>query len=339
MFDYAVYIGRFQPFHIGHQSVLKFALQNARKVILLVGSSNLHISPKNPFTFEERKRFIQASARECDSGDRITILPLNDIPYNDTAWCTQVRTLVTSVTGDDAKIALVGFNKDPSTYYLSMFPEWANIDVKHQHGTFNATGVRELFFQKTPVTSEFLALDVRKALREFAVTDKFKWLLNEVEFIRKYNKEWGDGPFITTDTVATQSGRILLVNRKRPPYVGALALPGGFLNHSERIIDGAVRELKEETRISDQHGEIPHGKLRSFITDVEVFDAPDRDPRGRIVTHAHRIIFPDSKEPFKVRGDDDAEHAQWYNLSDLNPRDFMGDHWFIIQKMTGIQWK
>lgn len=345
MHDYAVYIGRFQPFHVGHKSVMKYALQMARKVIILVGSSNLHRSPKNPFTFEERKKFIEYNAAECDATGRVTILPLNDVPYNDTAWQTQVRTLVGGVAGNDAKIAIVGFDKDPSTYYLRMFPEWDSINVLHQYGTFNATGVRKQFFQQTPVTSEFLAVPVRKALREFVFTNEFKWLLNEAEFLERYHADWGQGPFVTADAVATQSGHILLVNRKRPPFAGSLALPGGFLNRpgdkngSERIIDASVRELKEETRISDAHGEIPAGKLKSFITGQDYFDEAERDPRGRIITHAFRYEFPDSKERFKVRGDDDAEKAQWYSLSDLDPRDFMADHWFIIQKMTGISWK
>lgn len=339
MHDYAVYIGRFQPFHIGHQTVLKYALKKARKVILLIGSSNLHISPKNPFTFEERKRFVQYNIVECEATGRVSILPLNDVPYNDTAWQTQVRTLVESITGPTADVALIGFNKDPSTYYLDMFPEWKKIDVIHQHGTFNATSVRKQFFQEAPIISEFLNLEVRKALREFAFTPQFKWIYNEVKFLEGYHKEWGTGPFITTDSVATQSGHVLLVRRKYPPYAGSLALPGGFLNKNERILDGTVRELKEETRISDQHGEIPAGKLRSFITDTFVYDDPERDARGRLVTHASRFKFPDAKERWKVIGDDDAESAQWYSLHDLDPRKFMADHWFIIQQMTGIQWK
>lgn len=347
MHDYAVMIGRFQPFHVGHLSILKYALEHAKRVIILVGSANLHRSPKNPFTFEERKQFIQHNLVEIEADQLVHILPLNDVPYNDTAWQTQVRTLVESVSWKtkNPSISLIGYDKDPSSYYLNMFPEWDKISVPQQFGTFDATGIRKQFFQKTPVTSEFLALEVRRELREFAFTDEFKWLLDEVEFLDGYHQTWGKGPFVTVDAVATQSGHILLVRRRAAPYAGALALPGGFLsrpsdkNGSELLIDASVRELKEETRISDQHGEIPHGKLKSYITGCEVFDSPDRDPRGRLITHAYRYSFPNTKERFHVKGDDDAESAQWYSLHDLNPRDFMGDHWFIIQKMVGIQWK
>jgi bifunctional NMN adenylyltransferase/nudix hydrolase len=340
MHDYAVYIGRFQPFHDGHRETLKRALSMARQVILLKGSSNLHISPKNPWSYDECKRYIEYNIDDLDAKGRIIIRDLNDVPYNDTAWQTQVRGIVEAVIGrPNADVALIGFNKDPSTYYLDMFPEWSKINVQNQYGTINATGIRKQFFQETPIISEFLSQKVRAALKGYAFTPEFKWLLNEVKFLDGYQKEWGQGPFITTDSVATQSGHILLIRRKFPPYAGALALPGGFVNQYERIIDGTVRELKEETRIADQHGEIPAGKLRSFITGTEIFDDPGRDPRGRLVTHASRFIFPDAKERWTVRGDDDAEHAQWHSLHELDPTQFMADHWFIIQKMTGISWK
>ena len=342
-YDYAIYIGRFQPFHVGHQRVVEFALQRAHKLGILVGSSNLHISPKNPWTFEEREGYIKDTLDERGyPHSRYSCVPLNDIPYNDTAWITQVRELVSDLVDDtpNSKICLVGFQKDSSSEYTKWFPEWDFINVPQQYGTFNATDIRNQYFVDTPVTSEFLAREVRSELREFAFTDKFKWLLREQKFLADYHKQWGTGPFITTDSVVTQKGSILLVRRKFAPYQGALALPGGFLNPQERIMDGCVRELKEETRIADKHGEIPIGKLKSYIKGRDyVFDDPARSARGRIITHAFHFELPDNVDMFKVRGDDDAESAQWYSLHDLNPRDFMEDHWFIIQQMTGIPWK
>lgn len=40
-FDYLVFIGRFQPFHLGHKSVIDQALTLAKDVIILIGSANL----------------------------------------------------------------------------------------------------------------------------------------------------------------------------------------------------------------------------------------------------------------------------------------------------------
>lgn len=337
MYDYAVYIGRFQPFHIGHKRVLQFANQQARKTIMLVGSSNMHRSPKNPWTFEERKKFIEMTVAE--SGDRKPIiLPINDIPYNDTAWLTQVRGIVHQAIPEGSKVVLVGFKKDESSFYLDLFKGWDYVPVHSQFGTLNATDIRNLYFKETPITSEFLAMDVRRWLREFALTDTFRWLLNEQQFLVDYRKKWGPGPFNTADCVVVQSGRILLVTRKHPPYRGALALPGGFINASERIIDSAVRELSEETQIGDDRGEIPRGVLKSYIRKSALFDDPARSERGRIITNAFLLQLPDNKQ-FYVKGDDDAEAAGWYPLDSLDPRQFMEDHWFIIQELTGVTWK
>ncbi len=52
--DVLVFMGRFQPLHIGHQFVIDQALQRADHVILLVGSANVARNPRNPFTVEER---------------------------------------------------------------------------------------------------------------------------------------------------------------------------------------------------------------------------------------------------------------------------------------------
>ncbi len=335
-YDFANVIMRGEPLHEGHVRMIKFAKQQAARVNILVGSSFQHRSPKNPFTFSERRAMLIGA--EMMAPDCLNVVPIKDMPYNDTAWLTQVRDTVAKITPTGSSMALVGYKKpgDATAYYQDLFPEWDYVSAK-QFSTINATDVRNQYFQDSPMVSEFLPPNVRKFMKEFIYTETFKWLLDEQKFLIEYHKKWGKGPFITTDNVVTQSGHILLVTRKEPPYRGALALPGGFLNPGEYILDGAIRELKEETRIEDGRGEIPPAKLRSFITASEVFDDPNRSARGRIVTHAFRYKLPDGKGLWRVRGDDDAEKAQWYPISKLRSEDFMEDHGAIIQKMVGVQ--
>lgn len=54
-------IGRFQPFHIGHLSAVKFALSNVDKLWIGIGSSNKSNERRNPFTTDERKEMILSS--------------------------------------------------------------------------------------------------------------------------------------------------------------------------------------------------------------------------------------------------------------------------------------
>ena len=60
-FDVAVLIGRFQPFHNGHATLLAKALETADKVLVLLGSARAARNAKNPFIWEERAAMIGAT--------------------------------------------------------------------------------------------------------------------------------------------------------------------------------------------------------------------------------------------------------------------------------------
>ena len=55
---FGLYVGRFQPFHNGHKSVVKEALKHCDRLIIAIGSAQESRTKKNPFTFEERRKFI-----------------------------------------------------------------------------------------------------------------------------------------------------------------------------------------------------------------------------------------------------------------------------------------
>lgn len=351
-FDFGVFVGRFQPLHIGHEHVVREALTQVKQLIVLVGSANIARDPRNPFTFEERKAMFRASfAYEMAEG-RLLVEPLDDHLYSDTAWVTQVQRRVNAVVLDvgnnhghhnaglaDFRIALTGYGKDASSYYLKLFPEWDNIQIDSQYGTFSSSDVRLRYFQRIPeVPAAILAPGVAKWLDGFKMSETFRALLAEAEFLADYPRQWGAGPFVTADAVVVQSGHILLVERGRLPGKGLLALPGGFVEPGERIRDGAIRELREETGIADGKGQIPPAMLASFIEDsrTRVFDAPTRSLRGRIITHAFLFRLPDRRKLFAVKGGDDAAHARWYRLGDLRPDMFFEDHWSIIEQMADL---
>ena len=58
MYDFLVFIGRFQPFHVAHLAVIREALRQAREVIVLVGSAGQSRNLRNPFTVDERMAMI-----------------------------------------------------------------------------------------------------------------------------------------------------------------------------------------------------------------------------------------------------------------------------------------
>jgi len=83
-YDYLVFIGRFHPFHLGHQKVVTTALAQAERVIVLVGSSAQPRCIRNPWTYSEREQFILSSFPK-EVRNRLIIAPrtrvLTTCPY------------------------------------------------------------------------------------------------------------------------------------------------------------------------------------------------------------------------------------------------------------------
>jgi 8-oxo-dGTP diphosphatase len=98
---------------------------------------------------------------------------------------------------------------------------------------------------------------------------------------------------------------VLLVERLNDPFRGQWALPGGFVEAGESADDAALRELQEETSIDGRH---------LHLEQVHTYSAPDRDPRGRVVTVAYLAIAPNLPEPV---GGADARRADWMPVDGL----------------------
>ena len=343
-FAASVFIGRFQPFHNSHKEVVEHGLRISDRVIIVIGSCNAAPNIRNPFLYNERRDMIRASFSEEDN-ERIHITGVRDYFNNDNHWLADVQQKVHGYVSRTDSIALLGNFKDGSSYYLKMFPQWEFAPVRTAL-SLDATTVRTALFRDFDhLTSKWSdhGIGWRSLVPEpvwswivnnFVGTERHLQLCREDEMIRAYKASWKDAPFppifVTTDAVVVTSGHVLLVRRKFEPGKGLLALPGGFLKQTERIEDGMLRELHEETGIR-----VPKPILRSSIREWKVFDHPDRSLRGRTITHAAYIRLPDGDLP-DVKGSDDAERAFWLPLMDVGRREheFFEDHaaivgWFI----------
>jgi len=335
-FDAAIFIGRFQPFHNGHAVLLRTALAQAGRAIVVLGSSFHSRSARNPFAWKERAEMIAASLTE-DEARRVLFVPVRDY-YDDARWSAAVdagvRAVLAKAGVDTPRLALTGFQKDESTHYLGLFPQWTLVTSEKQ-GDTDAAAVRKLYFSDADNAAAIAAL-VPPAIADFLArwrpTPAFAAMREEHAAIVAYKKEWGSGPFVTLDAVVTAAGHVLLVRRGHPPGKGSWAVPGGFLEGRERLLRGATRELQEETGIA-----VPESDLAHALRDVAVFDHPDRNQRGRIITHAHWFDLPLKALP-AVAGADDAAEARWFPIAGLAgmEAEMFEDHFAILERFLKI---
>jgi 8-oxo-dGTP diphosphatase len=117
-------------------------------------------------------------------------------------------------------------------------------------------------------------------------------------------------PLPTVDIIIEVGDRIVLIERKNPPF--GWALPGGFVDYGESYESAALREAKEETGLEV-------ADLRQFHT----YSDPARDPRH----HSASTVFIGKAEGSPLAGDD-AVRVELFSKDNLPPLAF--DHAEIL---------
>lgn len=145
-----------------------------------------------------------------------------------------------------------------------------------------------------------------------------------------YNPADYDRPSVTVDVVLfafrEHDLKVLLVQRKKGPYQGFWAIPGGFIEMDETLEQAAQRELREETSVSGV-----------YLEQLYTFGDPDRDPRTRVISVAYFALVG-ADQAYSVRGGDDAADARWWSMYDLPKLAF--DHERILHyALQRLRWK
>lgn len=150
-YDIIVYIGRFQPFtKEGHTNIVNKALQLGSKLVMCIGSSNKERSTKNPFNYYERCHIIKTS---MENNNNILFRPIPDFD-SDEEWIENIKyqirdvCITLGVDPSTSKIALIGMDKDESSYYLEYFNFWDYIEYEKPEFIVSATDVRNILFSE-----------------------------------------------------------------------------------------------------------------------------------------------------------------------------------------------
>ncbi len=126
-------------------------------------------------------------------------------------------------------------------------------------------------------------------------------------------------PAVTVDVVILTMRKrrleALLTKRKRWPYEGSWAIPGGFVGPDESLEDAARRELEAEAGVRDV-----------YLEQLYTFGDPGRDPRMRVITVVYYALIRSDQLHVVARAD--AAEAAWYPIDALPPLAF--DHDAIL---------
>ncbi len=177
-FDYLVFIGRFQPFHLAHMQTIEIALQQSHYVVLALGSAQMERNIKNPFLAIEREQMILSNF-SLDEQKRIKFVHVVDV-YNDEKWVKQVKSLVNGVIEPNSTVGLIGHFKDESSYYLKLFPEWIMVELDSLKDSISATPMREAYY-RGEIQTEFFPVGTIQFLDEFQKTRTYQQLQQRFE--------------------------------------------------------------------------------------------------------------------------------------------------------------
>lgn len=145
------------------------------------------------------------------------------------------------------------------------------------------------------------------------LTDMGKKMLEEYKSAEWYVRYSMGRPALTVDGIVIYKKGIVLIKRKKEPFKGMYALPGGFVESGETVENAVLREVEEETNLKCK-----------IIKLCGVYSEPTRDPRGHVVS----IVFL-MRGRGKLLAGDDASDVNVFSLDSLPRCAF--DHERIIK--------
>ncbi len=132
-----LYIGRFQPYHLGHQAVICKIAEEVDEIIIVIGSAQESHTPENPFTAGERMDMIYTALGDLRS--RCYVIPLQDVKRN-AIWVAHLRSMVPSFD--------LAYSNNPLV--VELFSE-AGVEVRRSpmfsRNVFSGTAIRRLMLE------------------------------------------------------------------------------------------------------------------------------------------------------------------------------------------------
>ena len=131
-----LFVGRFQPFHLGHLAAIKYVLKKVDELVIVIGSAQYSHRRNNPFTAGERLVMVRKALEEAGVDcSKIWIVPVPDVHLH-MLW-------VSSVEGYTPKFDVV-YSNEPLTRRLFMEAGYKVKSIPfHKRKLYSSTEVRE----------------------------------------------------------------------------------------------------------------------------------------------------------------------------------------------------
>lgn len=158
MVNRGLYVGRFQPFHLGHLDAIKYVLKEVDELVIVIGSAQYSHNNNNPFTAGERLVMVRKGLLEAGVDlSRVWIVPVPDVHLH-MLW-------VSAVEGYTPKFSIL-YSNEPLTRRLFME---AGYQVKNvplfERKVYTSTIIREKMV-KGDTWSEWVPRSVAAFIKE-----------------------------------------------------------------------------------------------------------------------------------------------------------------------------
>lgn len=134
-------------------------------------------------------------------------------------------------------------------------------------------------------------------------------------------REFPELPLVGVGAIIIEGDRVLLVRRAHPPLQAQWSIPGGVLEVGEFMRAAAIREVREETGLIVEPGEL-----------LGVYDRVLRNEAQRVQYHYVLIDFLCRPVGGELYAASDAEEVRWFKREELPPLKLAEDTQDVIRK-------
>ena len=134
-------------------------------------------------------------------------------------------------------------------------------------------------------------------------------------------REFPELPLVGVGAVIIENARVLLVKRADPPLEAKWSIPGGVLEVGEMVREAAIREVREETGLIVEAGDL-----------LGVYDRVLRNAEQRVQYHYVLIDFLCRPAGGELQAADDATEVRWYTCEELPVLRLAEDTLDVIRK-------